>query len=109
MNGVPNTLHALPPNQVCAADWKPGQPSMVADPVGSLDYFSKVYDDDAAADDIAPKVRRVNTPDELRAAVAKGKVVVDFCESWSFANLQASLQCILTILRLWHCNLYLKP
>lgn len=59
--------------EVCPAGWKPGHDSMIADPVGSLDYFSKTYKDDETADAFAPSVPLMKTPEELRTAIAKGE------------------------------------
>lgn len=98
--------------EVCPADWKPGAATMVADPTASLDYFSKQYQDEGerrclprplknklrevclgpdrpnresagTSDDIAPGIAKVNSAEELQAAIkSHAKLVLDFYAPW---------------------------
>lgn len=67
--------------EVCPANWKPGEKTMVADAEKSMDYFSTVKD--AGGDDMAAKLHPIKDKAEYDALVASGKpVVVDFYAPW---------------------------
>lgn len=66
--------------EVCPANWKPGDKTMVADPEKSLDYFSTVKDTEEAW---GSKLKAVGSKAEFDSLVASGKpVVVDFFAPW---------------------------
>uniref|UniRef100_A0A7S0QX20 thioredoxin-dependent peroxiredoxin n=1 Tax=Pyramimonas obovata TaxID=1411642 RepID=A0A7S0QX20_9CHLO len=65
--------------EVCPANWKPGEKTMVADPDASMDYFSTLNEED----DFAGKLTPLKSKSEYDALVATGKpVVVDFMAPW---------------------------
>ncbi|GBF99123.1 thioredoxin-dependent peroxide reductase [Raphidocelis subcapitata] len=68
--------------EVCPADWKPGDRTIVADPERSLDYFSGVPDHMGDEDEYKG-VASIASRAEFDALVAGDKpVVVDFMAPW---------------------------
>ncbi|CAM9677226.1 unnamed protein product [Chrysoparadoxa australica] len=75
--------------EVCPANWKPGEKTMVADPVESMEYFESVAagegDDDDDDDDIleaGEHMTVINSEEEYEAFIKHPKAVVDFVAPW---------------------------
>lgn len=67
--------------EVCPANWKPGEKTMVADPDKSLEYFSTVKDSGEEA--FATKLRAIRDRKDYEQLVAGGQpVVLDFYAPW---------------------------
>eukprot|EP00195_Chlamydomonas_chlamydogama_P017252 CAMPEP_0202901860 /NCGR_PEP_ID=MMETSP1392-20130828/15023_1 /ASSEMBLY_ACC=CAM_ASM_000868 /TAXON_ID=225041 /ORGANISM="Chlamydomonas chlamydogama, Strain SAG 11-48b" /LENGTH=394 /DNA_ID=CAMNT_0049588503 /DNA_START=49 /DNA_END=1233 /DNA_ORIENTATION=+ len=67
--------------EVCPANWKPGEKTMVADPDKSLDYFSTLKNE--GEQEFASKLSPIKSRKEYEALVASGKpTVVDFYAPW---------------------------
>lgn len=65
--------------EVCPANWKPGDKTMIADPDGSMDYFSTLDEED----DFAAKLTPIKSKSDYEALISSGKpVVVDFMAPW---------------------------
>ncbi|GAX76560.1 hypothetical protein CEUSTIGMA_g4006.t1 [Chlamydomonas eustigma] len=67
--------------EVCPANWKPGEKTMVADPEKSMEYFSTVKD--MGDDVIASKLHPVKDKQEFDQLInSSSPVVVDFYAPW---------------------------
>lgn len=67
--------------EVCPANWKPGEKTMIADADKSLEYFATVKD--SVGPEIASKLQSVSDPRHYEKLVAQGKpLVVDFYAPW---------------------------
>lgn len=66
--------------EVCPANWKPGDKTMIADPEKSMDYFSNV-----AEEDMGRKLTAITSKAQYEALVAASTskpLVVDFYAPW---------------------------
>eukprot|EP01024_Parvocaulis_polyphysoides_P060467 TRINITY_DN6602_c1_g1_i4.p1 TRINITY_DN6602_c1_g1~~TRINITY_DN6602_c1_g1_i4.p1 ORF type:complete len:376 (-),score=70.87 TRINITY_DN6602_c1_g1_i4:196-1323(-) len=69
--------------EVCPADWKPGQDTMIADPEKSMDYFSKQSEVPTGDDDFGLKLKSIKSGKEYSDIVKSGKkIVVEFMAPW---------------------------
>jgi peroxiredoxin (alkyl hydroperoxide reductase subunit C) len=74
--------------EVCPANWKPGDKTMVGDPEESQEYFSSTYNDnnEASASSDASSNSAVDVITSLaeveRIVAAEPKVVIDFMADW---------------------------
>lgn len=67
--------------EVCPANWKPGAPTMVADPDKSLEYFATT--EDTGSEAIAAKLQPITSRKEYEAAIkGDSPVVIDFYAPW---------------------------
>eukprot|EP01024_Parvocaulis_polyphysoides_P058378 TRINITY_DN6271_c0_g1_i1.p1 TRINITY_DN6271_c0_g1~~TRINITY_DN6271_c0_g1_i1.p1 ORF type:complete len:259 (-),score=36.34 TRINITY_DN6271_c0_g1_i1:66-842(-) len=69
--------------EVCPADWKPGQATMIADPEKSMDYFSQQSEVPSGEDEFGTKLKSIKDSKEYQSIVSSGKkVVVEFMAPW---------------------------
>lgn len=69
--------------EVCPANWKPGEKSMVADPDKSLDYFESVSEEQDKLDDFEKRLHKIEDKKGYEALIASGtKVAVKFWAPW---------------------------
>lgn len=69
--------------EVCPANWKPGDKTMIADPDKSLEYFSSVAEQDGG--DMGRKLQPISSRaqyESLVAASSSRPLVVDFYAPW---------------------------
>ncbi|KAF5843141.1 thioredoxin-like protein [Dunaliella salina] len=67
--------------EVCPANWKPGAPTMVADPDKSLEYFANT--EDTGSEAIAAKLQPITSRKDYDAITKSGSpVVIDFYAPW---------------------------
>ncbi|PNH07721.1 Thioredoxin [Tetrabaena socialis] len=66
--------------EVCPANWKPGEKTMVADSEKSLEYFGSIKEEDSA---FGTKLKVIASKADYHAVTqAAGPVVVDFYAPW---------------------------
>eukprot|EP01023_Acetabularia_acetabulum_P062322 TRINITY_DN765_c1_g1_i3.p1 TRINITY_DN765_c1_g1~~TRINITY_DN765_c1_g1_i3.p1 ORF type:complete len:373 (-),score=83.07 TRINITY_DN765_c1_g1_i3:268-1386(-) len=69
--------------EVCPADWKPGQDTMIADPEKSMDYFNKQSEVPGEEEEFGAKLKSMKSGKEYKDIVSSGKkVVVEFMAPW---------------------------
>eukprot|EP00882_Tetradesmus_deserticola_P000619 GHRQ01000676.1.p1 GENE.GHRQ01000676.1~~GHRQ01000676.1.p1 ORF type:complete len:437 (+),score=128.24 GHRQ01000676.1:130-1311(+) len=69
--------------EVCPANWKPGDKTIIADPERSLDYFEKAHKEAAAEDEFGAKLTPINNRRDFETLVQGNRpVVVDFMAPW---------------------------
>ena len=63
--------------QVCPANWKPGEATMIADPEKSLEYFQSAAAGDEDDAEFGTTLKPIATPADYEAAISSpGPVVV---------------------------------
>ncbi|WIA40358.1 hypothetical protein OEZ86_013722 [Tetradesmus obliquus] len=69
--------------EVCPANWKPGDKTIIADPERSLDYFEKAHKEAAAEEEFGANLTPINNKRDFEALINGPKpVVVDFMAPW---------------------------
>eukprot|EP00879_Flechtneria_rotunda_P000636 GHRR01000749.1.p1 GENE.GHRR01000749.1~~GHRR01000749.1.p1 ORF type:complete len:394 (+),score=101.72 GHRR01000749.1:151-1332(+) len=69
--------------EVCPANWKPGDKTMVADPEKSLQYFEEVHKETAGDDEFGKRLTPIKTRRDFEQLINSGdRVVVDFMAPW---------------------------
>ncbi|KAF6258246.1 thioredoxin-like protein [Scenedesmus sp. NREL 46B-D3] len=63
--------------EVCPANWKPGDKTIIADPERSLDYFEKAHKEAAAEEEFGAKLTPINNRRDFEALIQGNRPVVD--------------------------------